>query len=72
MPKVDERPVETIAIRNPRICELVAAEQAGGAGRSATEAAENLILDGVELRRMKRDPGATGSRSPRRRKSVSV
>lgn len=45
----------TIAIRNPRVLEVIDAEFKEGAGRNATEAAENLILDAAERRRMDRD-----------------
>jgi hypothetical protein len=45
---------ETIAIRNPRILEVVGEEMEFGAGRNATEAAENLILASVEDRRVRR------------------
>ena len=46
-----------IQIRNPRIKQLVAEEQAHGAGRNASEAAENLISEAVEARRLKRESG---------------
>ena len=45
----------TIALRNPRIVQVLHEETAKGAGRNATETAENLILDGVEYRKAKRD-----------------
>lgn len=52
---------ETIAIRNPRVLEVVDEEIEHGAGRNATEAAENLILAAAETRRVDR------ARTPRRR-----
>lgn len=41
--------VKTISIQNPRVIEQVN-RMRPSAGRSMTEAAENLILDGIERR----------------------
>lgn len=46
--------VACIQIRNPRIREIVAEEAQHGVGRNATEAAENLIAEAAERRRMDR------------------
>lgn len=45
--------VDSIQIKNPRIREIVARHQKRGKGRNAAETAENLILDGDELQRMR-------------------
>jgi len=44
----------SIQIKNPRTRELVADEMKFGAGRNATEAAENLIEEAAEMRRLRR------------------
>lgn len=55
----------TIAIRNPRVLDVVREELAQGAGRNATEAAENLILVGAEHRKLDR---ARQENAPARRR----
>lgn len=40
--------VETIAIRNPKIIEMVAGAVRAGQGRNMVEAAENLIIGGAQ------------------------
>lgn len=57
---------ETLAIRNPHVIAVVDQELEHGAGRNATEAAENLILAGAEQRRIDRD------RKSRRREPVAT
>jgi hypothetical protein len=46
--------IQNLQIRNPKVLEVVAHEVELGAGRSHTEAAENLILEAVEQRRVRR------------------
>lgn len=60
---------ETIAIRNPRVLEVVGEEMGFGAGRNATEAAENLILAGAEDRRLERALRDSSSSKPRERRA---
>ena len=55
---------ESILLRNPRILEVVEEELRHGAGRNATEVAENLVFAGAENRRMAR-AGRTPAPSPR-------
>lgn len=57
-------PIETIAIRNPGVIKIACEEMEHGAGRSATEAAENLIVAGAEARRMKRANDKPRARRP--------
>lgn len=59
--------VQTIQIRNPRIIEQVLGEMAHGAGRNPTEAAENLISQGSEQRRIERAREGDGQSAPRTR-----
>lgn len=60
-------PIETIAIRNPGVIKIACEEMEHGAGRSATEAAENLIMQAAEVRRMER-----ASDKPRARRPAKV
>lgn len=59
-----------ITIRNPIVIQRVLDEMPHGAGRNATEAAENLILEQSENRRFSRASSSNGpltsSRAPRR------
>lgn len=51
---------KTIAIRSPRIREVVDQERRLGAGRTATEVAEHLIIEAVERRRLQREMRIAG------------
>lgn len=58
---------ETISIRNPRVRSVVGEEMnEHDAGRNAAEAAENLILEAAERRRIDRAtrPPVTTERKP--------
>ncbi len=52
---------KTIAIRSPRIREVVDQERQLGAGRTATEVAEHLIIEAVERRRLQREMRIEGA-----------
>lgn len=47
-------PIKAISLVNPRVLELVSHEVEHGVGRNATEAAENLIMEAAERRRLER------------------
>jgi len=50
-----------VAIRNPLVLELIEEELANGAGRNATEVAENLIVAQSTQRRLNRVRSLPGS-----------
>jgi hypothetical protein len=47
--------VESVTLRNPRVIETLIRETGEGAGRNATETADNLILEAAEHRRVSRE-----------------
>lgn len=59
--------VESVTLKNPRVMHALDREMAEGAGRNATETAENLILEAAEQRRVTRE--STGPVFPHKAKS---
>lgn len=52
--KRTDRTIKSIAIQNPRVVQIIMEEWRHGCGRGPTEAAENLILDEADRRRLAR------------------
>lgn len=68
MPAAPDKSVDTIAIRNPRVLEVVGAEVTHGTGRNFVEAAENMILADAERRQVAR--AMASARRPRGRRKL--